>query len=447
MYELPGLANLAEWADQIRLWFTGRILVQGNLTQVIVILASLVVGELAGRRIRKSVHDRVMQVVPKQAHLERLAGEFFILLPAISGIVLMLISTQVLRQSGVPIFMLTTVTTLLAAWVVIKFASSVILDRFWSKLIAVTAWSLAALDILGLLGPAAEFLDRIGFTIGEINLTALSILKVILILLVFLRLGVWVGDHLEARLRAIPDLSPSTSELLTKIVKISVIALVIMIAMSSVGIDFATLAVFSGAVGVGVGFGLQKVVANLISGIILLVDKSIKPGDVIQVGDVYGWITSLRGRFVSISTRDGKEYLIPNEDLITQQVVNWSFTDRQIRIKVPIGISYKADPHKAIELVLEATRGTPRILVDPEPVCLLMGFGDSSVDLELRFWIIDPQNGMDPLKSEVLLKVWDSFKENGIEIPFPQRDVHLDASKPIRVISETPPEPHHPAGG
>ncbi len=446
MYELPGFAGLTEWAEQIRLWFTGRILVQGNLTQVIVILAALVIGELIGRRLRKSVRDRLMQVMPRQAHLERLAGEFFVLLPAISGIVLMLLSSQVLKQSGLPTFMLTTVTTLLAAWVVIKLLTSVILDRFWSKLIAVTAWSLAALDILGLLGPAAEFLDRIGFTFGEINLTALSLLKFVLILLVFLRLGVWVGDYLEARLRAIPDLSPSTSELLSKIVKISVIALVIMVAISSVGIDFATLAVFSGAVGVGVGFGLQKVVANLISGIILLVDKSIKPGDIIQVGDVYGWITSLRGRFVSISTRDGKEYLIPNEDLITQQVVNWSFSDRQIRMRVPIGISYKADPHKAIELVLEATRGTPRILVDPEPVCLLMGFGDSSVDLELRFWITDPQNGMDPLRSEVLLKVWDSFKEHKIEIPFPQRDVHLEASKPIRVINEPPP-PTSPAEG
>jgi small-conductance mechanosensitive channel len=438
MNDLFSLARLDDLFQHGRLWFTDNILVQGNLLQAVVILIALVIGEVLGRQVRRYTRSRAMQVLPGQIHLESLANEFFHLLPAIFGIAIVLVCTQVMRQSGYSTFMLSTVATLLAPWVAIKLASSVILDRFWAKLIAVSAWTLAALDILGLLGPAAVFLGGVGFTIGEINLTALSILKVTVLLLVFLRAGIWVGDYLEGKLKNIQDLSPSTSELLSKIVKISVFTIVVMVAMSSVGIDFATLAVFSGAVGVGIGFGLQKVVANLISGMILLVDKSIKPGDVIQVGDVYGWITHLRGRFVSVSTRDGAEYLIPNEDLITQQVINWSFSNNQIRLKVPIGISYRADPHRAIELVLETTRDEPRILRDPEPVCLLMGFGDSSVDLELRFWITDPQNGMDPLSSHILLKVWDAFKEHGVEIPFPQRDVHIDASSPIRVISEPP---------
>jgi small-conductance mechanosensitive channel len=189
-----------------------------------------------------------------------------------------------------------------------------------------------------------------------------------------------------------------------------------------------------------VGFGLQKVVGNFISGLILLVDKSIKPGDVIQVTDAYGWVKEMGGRCVSVVTRDEKEYLIPNEDLISQQVVNWSYSNRRIRIKASVGISYGADPHKASELILSAAKGAPRILVDPPPKCLLIGFGDNSVDLQLRFWIEDPQNGVANVTSDVLFRIWDILKENGIEIPFPQRDVHLDIADPIRIVSQPEPE-------
>jgi small-conductance mechanosensitive channel len=176
---------------------------------------------------------------------------------------------------------------------------------------------------------------------------------------------------------------------------------------------------------VGIGFGLQKVVSNLISGFILLSDGSVKPGDVVQIGEVYGWISSLKTRYVSVVTRDGIEYLIPNEDLITQQVINWSYSNSRVRLKVPFGVSYKSDPHQVQALVLSAMHALPRVLKTPPPVCLLQGFGDSSVDMELRVWINDPKNGVANLKSEVLFAVWDTLKENGIEIPFPQRDVHI----------------------
>ena len=182
---------------------------------------------------------------------------------------------------------------------------------------------------------------------------------------------------------------------------------------------------FSGAIGVGVGFGLQKVVSNYISGLILLSDKSIKPGDVIELPNAVGWIRRMGGRYVSIVTRDEREYLIPNEDLITQQVINWSYSNRTIRLRISFGVSYKSDPRQVIALSVEALKNTDRILNDPEPACLFTGFGDNSIDFEVRFWISDPKNGTSNVTSDVLLALWDTLKQNNIEIPFPQRDLHF----------------------
>jgi len=268
-------------------------------------------------------------------------------------------------------------------------------------------------------------LQSIGFSVGGVNLNLLSILKAAVIFTILLKGVNWLSGYLEKKLIAIPEVSPSSRLMITKGINIFLLFLIALIALNSVGINLTALAVFSGAVGVGVGFGLQKVVGHFVSGLILLSDKSIKPGDVIQLEDVYGWVNQMGGRCVSVVTRDDKEYLIPNEDLITRQVINWSYSSKKIRIRVPVGISYKADPHQAIRLVLEAVGGIGRILRDPKPICLLIGFGDSSVDLELRYWIDDPENGVTNVTSEALLKIWDIFKANNIEIPFPQRDVHL----------------------
>lgn len=210
-----------------------------------------------------------------------------------------------------------------------------------------------------------------------------------------------------------------------KILNIALITIAILITISAAGIDLTALAVFGGALGVGLGFGLQKIFSNLVSGFILLMDRSIKPGDVIAIGQTYGWINHLNARYVSVITRDGIEHLIPNEVLITERVENWSFSNNLVRLKIPVGISYKSDVRHAMELCVDAAMMTPRILLNPEPRCLLRGFGDSSVDLELRVWIEDPANGRGNVLSEVLLGVWDRFHEHGIEIPYPQRDLHI----------------------
>jgi small-conductance mechanosensitive channel len=196
-------------------------------------------------------------------------------------------------------------------------------------------------------------------------------------------------------------------------------------------------AVFSGAFGLGLGFGLQKVISNLVAGVIMLLDKSIKPGDVIEIEGTFGWINSLRSRYISVITRDRKEILIPNEDFITNKVINWSFTDRVVRIKADVGVSYSTDIPEAIRICKEATMDIPRVLTDPAPNCLLKEFGDSSINLQIRFWIDDAPQGVSNVRSEVLLAVWKAFRENHIQIPFPQRDLHIKSDHLPQALQES----------
>jgi small-conductance mechanosensitive channel len=318
--------------------------------------------------------------------------------------------------------------------VVIRVTASLVRDPVWSRFVALVAWSIAALNILNLLRPTMRLLDGIALTMGGLRISALTVVQAMLALAVLLWLATLASRLFERRITTLPNLTPSLQVLFTKIFKIVLVVIAILAALRTVGIDVTAFAVFTGAVGLGIGFGLQKAVSNFISGIAILLDKSVKPGDVISVGDTFGWVQSLGARYVSVLTRDGKEYLIPNEDLITQQVINWSYSTNQVRLHVPLAISYLSDPHKAIALCIEAAHQTRRVLENPAPVCLLKGFADSAIDLELRFWINDPKYGVSNVRSDVLLRVWDKFRTEGIEIPFPQRDLHLKAPMEVRVL-------------
>ncbi len=314
---------------------------------------------------------------------------------------------------------------LLLAWLVIRLAADLVAYAALARLIAFAAWSLAALNIVNLLGPAIDLMDRAAIQAGSLRLSLLTIVKAALSLGVLLWLSMFVSHLLERRITRLPDLTPTAQVLLGKLLRLTLVTLAIVISLTSVGIDMSAFAIFTGAVGVGVGFGLQKSVSNLFSGIILLLDKSIKPGDVIQVGKTYGWVSSLGARYVAVETRDGTEYLIPNEDIITQQVLNWTHQNELVRIKVPVRAPLEVDPHKAIALMKEATRRAPRVLSDPPPNAVVLAFGDSAIELELRFWIRDAKNGVHNIQSEVLLAVWDLFRANGIELPHAKRDVYI----------------------
>ncbi|MDH5258786.1 MAG: mechanosensitive ion channel [Gammaproteobacteria bacterium] len=327
---------------------------------------------------------------------------------------------------------LTPVASLLSAWLLIRVASKLLKNKIASRFVASVAWTFAVLNIFGWLTPALELLDTLSITFGAIRLTPLILIKAGLALWFFLWLANVLSGFLDRYLKDSEYVTPAMRVLSVKLLHIGLVITAFLITFSAIGIDLTTLAVFSGALGVGLGFGLQKIFSNLVSGVILLMDRSIKPGDVISVGQTFGWINHLSARYVSVITADGIEHLIPNELLITERVENWSFSDNIVRLKLAIGVSYKTDLRLAMRLCIEAAKSPIRILAKPEPTCLLKGFGDNSVELELNVWINDPPNGRANVLSEILLGVWDRFQEHAIEIPYPQRDIHLkSALQPI----------------
>jgi small-conductance mechanosensitive channel len=291
-----------------------------------------------------------------------------------------------------------------------------------------------ALHLLDALDTAVSLLYGLRLQIGSLDVSAYGILTGAVVLVFMLWFAQMASRMVSKRISSITSLSPSIKVLIGKAVTIILIATAILVSVDSMGLDLTVLSVLGGGLGVGLGFGLQKVVSNFVSGLILLTDRSIKPGDVIEIDETYGWINTLSARYVSVITRDGTEHLIPNEDLITQKVINWSFTNNLVRLRIPVGVAYDCDIHLARKLILDASNTPERVLRQPAPICHLLGFGDSSVDFELRVWINDPSNGIANVKSAILLKTWDLFKEHDIEIPFPQRDLHL---KPPAAIDVT----------
>ena len=313
--------------------------------------------------------------------------------------------------------------SLATAWVVISIASRFIKNPSLSKIFALTAWSLAALNIMGFLDQTLVFLDQLAFSMGDFRLSLLMLFKGMLIFGILLWLASASSEFAEDRIRKNADISPTLQVLFSKVIKVGLMVAAIAISFSAIGIDLTALKIFSGALGLGIGFGLQKVVSNLLSGIIILLDRSIKPGDVISLGDTFGWITSLKARYVSVVTRNGVEYLIPNEDFITREVINWSFSNRRVRLEVKFGVSYDSDPHEVRKLVADALLEVDRVLTDPAPVCHVIKFGDSSVDFVARIWMHDPEKGLTNLRGQVFLAIWDALRDNNIGIPYPHREV------------------------
>jgi small-conductance mechanosensitive channel len=280
------------------------------------------------------------------------------------------------------------------------------------------------------IGGLINTLDAAGFTVADTRFSLWSALVVILVVLgvyMLARLGEKLGRVVVRRMH---QLDTSRIVLADKLVSVFVWAMAILIGIDLLGIDLTALAVFSGAFGLAVGFGLQRTFGNLIAGIILLMDRSIKPGDVIAIADqsgqqTFGQIRSIGIRAVSITTRDEREYLIPNENLMINQVENWSYSSRKVRFQIPVGVSYTCDMALAERLMIEAAKSAPRVLTDPPPTVWMKDFGTSSVDFIIHCWITDPEDGIGNIRSSVLKRLWDLFAEHGIEIPFPQRDINL----------------------
>jgi len=343
--------------------------------------------------------------------------------------------------------------SLATAWVVIALVAGLIRNQFVYRLVAVSAWTIAALSILDLLDPTVNALGSVGIVFGGLRVTPLLVLKTSVLLMLTLWVASAAGDFIDRRLKASADLTPSIQVLMSKVIRLLLITFAIVIVLSTVGIDLSALAIFTGAVGVGVGLGLQKIVSNLVSGIILLADKSIKPGDVISVGDHFGRVGIMGARYTSVDTRDGREYLIPNEDFITQRVANWTYSSDLVRLFVKFNTTYDSEPRKAQAAAVEAALSIERVLTKPAPQCMLTAFGATSIEFELWFWIKDPAGGVANVKSEVLLALWDTLARQGVNIPKPgparviyelAREDEPDAPKDQ---SDAPPPPRSPFPG
>ncbi len=321
--------------------------------------------------------------------------------------------------------LLSTVLLLALAWLVISVVSNVLRSRLLGRIFAIAGWVYAAAAILGITDDIAAVLESLAITFGERRLSLLWLLELIVVFGVLLWLAFSTGNFLDHRIQRVDELTPSLRILLGKVLRVTLIVAAALMALSGLNVDLTVFAVFAGALGVGIGFGLQKVISNFICGIVILLDRSIEPGDTISLADTFGWVKELRARFVSVVTRDGREYLIPNEDFITTQVINWSYTDELVRLDVKFRAAYDADPHEVRRLAIEAATGVPRLVESKEPVCWLTGFGEFSLEYLLRFWIRDPQQGLVGIQGTVLLAIWDKLKEHGITIPLPQREITM----------------------
>lgn len=368
--------------------------------------------------------------------LRRLRWIFFVLF--------LMVAFILIRSTGWPENdrLLSNALLLALAWLVISVVSQAIRSRAMGRLFAIAGWAWVAATILGISDEVRNVLGDIGFQVSQDpdapKLSLLLVIKAIVLLGVMLWLAFSIGNFLNHRIQRSDELTPSLRVLIGKVLRITLVVVAGLIALSGLGVDLTVFTVLSGAIGVGIGFGLQKVVSNFISGIVILLDRSIKPGDTISLGETFGWIRELRARFVSVVTRDGREYLIPNEDFITHEVINWSFSDDLVRLDVPFGVSYSSDPHQVSALAIEAASSVSRVVESKAPVCWLTEFGDSSLNFLLRFWIRDPQNGLTNVRGTVLLAVWDKFKEHDVNIPFPHREVIMRT--PIELKPQARPE-------
>jgi small-conductance mechanosensitive channel len=321
-------------------------------------------------------------------------------------------------------YLLMVAAKLAVAWLVIRLVTSVIRNAFIVRLVSLSAWCVAALSIIGELDPAIEMLDSVSIVLGGLRLTPLLVIKLGLLLIAALWLTNIASNFAESRINRSADLTPSIQVLLVKMIRMGLMVVAITIALSAVGINLSALAVFSGAVGVGIGIGLQKIVANFISGIILLADKSVKPGDLVTIGDSSGRISAMKTRYISVAAGDGREFLIPNEDLVTQKVTNWTYTDKNTLVKVNFGTNYDADPKQVCKLAIDVAAAAPRAIKSRAPNCILTEFAEAGMKFSLTFWIADP-DGMDNVKSEVMVSLWETFKREGIRVPYPVRELRV----------------------
>lgn len=430
--------GLFAWADQILAdplgWAQTHLLsveiLWPYLLQAGVILFALVLGALIAPHAKRwlisgivrapeSLRSLAVETLPRLVRPTLWAGLLYASQAAMAG-------------SAYDSTLVRIASSLAFAWLLIRLVTA-ILPAGFRKPAGWLIWIFAAFYAFGILDEVMTWLSSIGPPFGDRIISPVFVVQAIATVALFLFAANWLAGKLKTRVDELPQVEPSLRILMGNAVQVGLFFGAALLAMAGLGIPLSGLAVLGGAIGVGLGFGMQQIVANFISGVILLTDRSIKPDDVIEVDETYGVVKSLGLRYASVITRDGKEHLIPNEMLITDKVVNWSYSDKEVRVKRRLRVEYESDLRQAVDLVQRGAMETDRVLARPAPKCLVMEFGDEAIEIEVRFWINDPENGVSNVSSAVMLNIWDKFGEAGIDIPLRHEDVLITPGSTIKV--------------
>ena len=417
--------DIITWAEHT-FWNTG------TLYQAILIATAFSIAGFIYSNIRPKLDQRI-ESLPLKPTAKRIANNLRRLSFPLLTIIFMGIGNIILSIEPLSLHpsLSIAITKVLFAWIVIRIAVQFIENQAIRNFFATTIWIIAALSIFGILTQTMETLDAIAFSVGELRLSALAVIKSALLIFGLLYLAIFASGFAERKIENTKGLTRSSKVLISKIVRVFLIVMAILIGVTSAGIDLSIFAVFGGAIGLGIGFGLQKGISNLFSGMLLLTDRAIIPGDVIELENgTFGWVNHMAARYTEIVSRDNKSFLIPNEDFITQRVTNWSHGSKLIRIEVTFGVAYKHNPYEIKSMAEEAALDAhDRIVKDPAPVCHLAEFGDSALNFKLRFWITDAEKVVTNMRGAVMLALWDAFKDHRIEIPYPHREVYIREKK------------------
>ena len=436
------LEQVTHHSASIQEWLWSYLQQPDSYTQVgviiVVVAFALGLGKLARQKVAKPIEEDHAKIRSVRKIAPRLAA---LVAPTLS-IILLIAAARIALRFTDNAEVLDTATRLATIWLMWTAVRSLVDSPF---IRTIGMWILvpaAMLHAFNELGQVIDALESASFDIGKVEITAYTVVKGV----VFFSLLFWLGKFLSQSgteyIRRKDSLTVSTQELLVKLFDIALYIVLFVVSLDLIGIDLTALTVFSGALGVGLGFGLQKIASNFISGIILLSEKSVTLGNLVEMDNgTFGYLRKLGARASVIETFDGKEVMVPNEDFITSRVANLTHTSNNGRIDIPVGVAYDTDLAAAHDCILAAANDYKDASTkdDYKPQCFLRSFGDSSVDFLLTFWIDDVHNGRWRAQSDVMFAVWNNLKEAGIEIPFPQRDLHIkDAVIDLQGNSRSP---------
>ncbi len=434
-----GLVTKArEWVDPVLQdpsgWANDTLLQPAVILPLIIqigaIFGAVFIALTASPFLKRSIHVSLRRALapPRGQILE--AIKTFVL--PVAMVVSLYAAEQILTATGQSATLVRLATSLAIAWVFIR-AITTVLPEMLRKPLSMLVWAFAILYAFGVHDDVLNWLATVGPPFGGRVISPLFVLQAIATAGLFLFGANWLAKKMKTRVQELPKVEPSIRILMGNAITIGLFFGAALLTLAGLGIPVGGLAVLGGAIGVGLGFGMQQIVSNFISGVILLTDRSIKPDDVIEVDDQIGIVKSLGLRYASVVTFDGTEHLIPNEMLITDKVINWSFSHKKVRLRQLMRVEYESDIELAIRTMEKGAASADRVLPDPAPKAFMQNFGEEAIELEIGFWIDDPENGIDNVSSDVLRAIWQLFTELGISIPLRREEVLIEPGSTIKV--------------